>query len=120
MQSWIRSETYSPETETTLRRFSSWAVGELILRRQPIRRSGAGWRPIPRCPRVSWRPMAGRAGPASKEIPEIRVSLRLTRNEPLPLPSAGPAGRPRAIRETSRAAAGKIQRWPCHSRLPRP
>ena len=31
MQSWIRSETYSPEMEKTLRRFSSWEVGELIF-----------------------------------------------------------------------------------------
>lgn len=31
MQSWIRQQTYSPEHEKTLRRFSSWEVAELIL-----------------------------------------------------------------------------------------
>jgi cellulose biosynthesis protein BcsQ len=32
MQGWIRRQTYSPENEKTLRRFSSWEVAELILR----------------------------------------------------------------------------------------
>ncbi|WP_068118879.1 AAA family ATPase [Tropicimonas marinistellae] len=32
MQSWIRRQTYSPELEKTLRRFSSWEVSELILK----------------------------------------------------------------------------------------
>ncbi|RMF36111.1 MAG: chromosome partitioning protein ParA [Alphaproteobacteria bacterium] len=32
MQGWIRAQTYSPEQEKTLRRFSSWEVSELILR----------------------------------------------------------------------------------------
>lgn len=31
MQSWIRQQTFSPENEKTLRRFSSWEVSELIL-----------------------------------------------------------------------------------------
>ncbi|WFE77072.1 AAA family ATPase [Roseinatronobacter sp. S2] len=31
MQSWIRRQTYSPEHEKTLRRFSSWELSELIL-----------------------------------------------------------------------------------------
>ncbi|QDY70730.1 AAA family ATPase [Qingshengfaniella alkalisoli] len=31
MQGWIRRQTYSPELEKTLRRFSSWEVAELIL-----------------------------------------------------------------------------------------
>ena len=31
MQSWIRQQTFSPENEKTLRRFSSWEVAELIL-----------------------------------------------------------------------------------------
>ena len=31
MQSWIRKQTYSPELEKTLRRFSSWEVSELIF-----------------------------------------------------------------------------------------
>jgi len=31
MQSWIRQQTFSPESEKTLRRFSSWEVAELIL-----------------------------------------------------------------------------------------
>lgn len=31
MQSWIRQQTFSPEMEKTLRRFSSWEVSELIL-----------------------------------------------------------------------------------------
>lgn len=32
MQSWIRQQTFSPEMEKTLRRFSSWEVSELILK----------------------------------------------------------------------------------------
>ena len=32
MQSWIRRQTFSPELEKTLRRFSSWEVAELILK----------------------------------------------------------------------------------------
>ncbi|MEM1159401.1 MAG: AAA family ATPase [Pseudomonadota bacterium] len=31
VQSWIRRQTYSPESQKTLRRFSSWEVAELIL-----------------------------------------------------------------------------------------
>jgi cellulose biosynthesis protein BcsQ len=31
MQSWIRQQTFSPENEKSLRRFSSWEVSELIL-----------------------------------------------------------------------------------------
>ena len=31
MQNWIRKQTYSPELEKTLRRFSSWEVSELIF-----------------------------------------------------------------------------------------
>ncbi|MBV0914127.1 AAA family ATPase [Anianabacter salinae] len=31
MQGWIRQQTYSPEMEKTLRRFSSWEVAELIF-----------------------------------------------------------------------------------------
>ncbi|MEO0360199.1 MAG: AAA family ATPase [Pseudomonadota bacterium] len=32
LQSWIRRQTFSPEHEKTLRRFSSWEVAELILK----------------------------------------------------------------------------------------
>ena len=32
MQSWIRRQTFSPDNEKTLRRFSSWEVAELIFR----------------------------------------------------------------------------------------
>ncbi|MGG7567866.1 AAA family ATPase [Rhodovulum sp. DZ06] len=32
MQSWIRKQTFSPEHEKTLRRFSSWEVAELIFK----------------------------------------------------------------------------------------
>ncbi|WP_425041570.1 AAA family ATPase [Primorskyibacter sp. S187A] len=32
MQGWIRQQTFSPEMEKTLRRFSSWEVSELILK----------------------------------------------------------------------------------------
>lgn len=32
MQSWIRQQTFSPEMEKSLRRFSSWEVSELILK----------------------------------------------------------------------------------------
>ncbi|MEM9197594.1 MAG: AAA family ATPase [Pseudomonadota bacterium] len=32
MQGWIRAQTFSPEAQKTLRRFSSWEVSELILK----------------------------------------------------------------------------------------
>lgn len=32
MQGWIRQQTYSPQNEKTLRRFSSWEVAELIFK----------------------------------------------------------------------------------------
>ena len=32
MQGFIRQQTYSPQKEKTLRRFSSWEVAELILK----------------------------------------------------------------------------------------
>ncbi|SLN25429.1 Sporulation initiation inhibitor protein Soj [Aquimixticola soesokkakensis] len=32
MQGWIRQQTFSPQMEKTLRRFSSWEVGELIFK----------------------------------------------------------------------------------------
>lgn len=35
MQGFIRKQTYSPEMEKTLRRFSSWEVAELILKINP-------------------------------------------------------------------------------------
>lgn len=35
LQNWIRQETFSPENEKTLRRFSSWEVSELILNMKP-------------------------------------------------------------------------------------
>ena len=31
MQTWIRQQTFNPQTDKTLRRFSSWEVSELIL-----------------------------------------------------------------------------------------
>ena len=31
LQGWIRQQTFSPEMEKTLRRFSSWEVAELIF-----------------------------------------------------------------------------------------
>lgn len=35
IQGWIRTQTFSPEAEKTLRRFSSWEVAELILKINP-------------------------------------------------------------------------------------
>ena len=35
LQNWIRQETFSPQDEKTLRRFSSWEVSELILHMKP-------------------------------------------------------------------------------------
>jgi hypothetical protein len=35
MQGYIRQQTFSPEMEKTLRRFSSWEVAELILKMNP-------------------------------------------------------------------------------------
>jgi len=32
MQGWIRKQTFSPQMEKTLRRFSSWEVSELIFK----------------------------------------------------------------------------------------
>ena len=35
MQGYIRQQTFSPEMEKTLRRFSSWEVAELIFKINP-------------------------------------------------------------------------------------
>jgi len=50
LQDWIRKQTYSPENEKVLRRFSLWETAEFILRRDPaqLRKALAEDQALPR------------------------------------------------------------------------
>lgn len=93
MQGWIRKQTYSPEMEKTLRRFSSWELGELIFRvnQSTLRGRMAGDPTLPQGlveedGRQRWFTL--------DEINEIRRKLKVNRRSLLP---PRPAGK-RAIR----------------------
>jgi cellulose biosynthesis protein BcsQ len=93
MQGFIRQQTFSPENEKTLRRFSSWEVSELILKvnQSTLRGRLAADLSLPQGlvetdGRQRWY--------ALDEINELRRRLRIGRRSLLP---ARPAGK-RAIR----------------------
>ncbi|PTX03232.1 AAA family ATPase [Pararhodobacter aggregans] len=93
MQGWIRQQTFSPENEKTLRRFSSWELGELILKvnQSTLRGKLAADPSLPQGlveedGRQRWFTL--------DEINEIRRRLRINRQSLLP---ARPAGK-RALR----------------------
>jgi cellulose biosynthesis protein BcsQ len=93
MQGFIRQQTYSPELEKTLRRFSSWEVAELIFRvnQSTLRGRMAADASLPQGVveedgRQRWYTL--------DEINELRRRLRINRKSLMP---PRPAGR-RAIR----------------------
>lgn len=93
MQSWIRQQTYSPEMEKTLRRFSSWELGELIFKvnQSTLRGRMATETALPQGlveedGRQRWYTL--------DEVNEIRRKLKINRRSLLP---PRPAGK-RAIR----------------------
>ncbi|QUS37322.1 AAA family ATPase [Falsirhodobacter algicola] len=93
MQGWIRQQTYSPEMEKTLRRFSSWELAELILgvNQSTLRGRMAADPSLPQGlveedGRQRWYTL--------EEINEIRRKMKINRKSLLP---PRPAGK-RAIR----------------------
>lgn len=93
MQGWIRQQTYSPEMEKTLRRFSSWELAELIFRvnQSTLRGRMAADPSLPpglveEDGRQRWYTL--------EEINEIRRKLKINRKSLLP---TRPSGK-RAIR----------------------
>ncbi|MFN4099229.1 MAG: chromosome partitioning protein ParA, partial [Pararhodobacter sp.] len=93
MQGWIRQQTYSPENEKTLRRFSSWELSELILKvnQSTLRGKMAADPSLPQGlveedGRQRWFTL--------DEINEIRRRLKINKQSLLP---ARPAGK-RALR----------------------
>ena len=88
MQGWIRQQTYSPEYEKTLRRFSSWELGELILKvnQSTLRGKMAADPSLPQGlveedGRQRWFTL--------DEINEIRRRLRINKQSLLPRRPAG-------------------------------
>ena len=93
MQGWIRQQTYSPEMEKTLRRFSSWEVAELIFKvnQSTLRGRLAADPSLPQGlvegdGRQRWYTL--------EEINELRRRIRINRKSMMP---KRPAGK-RAIR----------------------
>ncbi|WP_289042331.1 AAA family ATPase [uncultured Aliiroseovarius sp.] len=93
MQGWIRQQTYSPEMEKTLRRFSSWEVAELIFKvnQSTLRGRLAADPSLPQGQvegdgRQRWYTL--------DEINELRRRIRISRKSMMP---KRPAGK-RAIR----------------------
>lgn len=93
MQGFIRQQTYSPELEKTLRRFSSWEVAELILR---VNQSTLRGRLAadPTLPQGLVEEDGRQRWYALEEINELRRRLRVNRASLMP---PRPAGK-RAIR----------------------
>jgi len=83
MQNWIRKETYSPEQEKTLRRFSSWEVGELIfgVNQSTLRGRLAG---DPSLPQGQVETDGRQRWYSLEEINEIRRRLRVNRKSLMP------------------------------------
>ena len=93
MQGWIRQQTFSPELEKTLRRFSSWELGELIFKvNQSTLRGRLAAEPalpqglVEEDGRQRWYSL--------EEINEIRRRVRINRKSLMP---ERPAGK-RAVR----------------------
>ncbi|MDF3362712.1 AAA family ATPase [Sulfitobacter sp. Ks41] len=93
MQGFIRQQTYSPEMEKTLRRFSSWEVAELILKINPstLRSRLAA---DPSLPEGAVEEEGRQRWYALEEINELRRKLKIKGKSLLP---KRPAGK-RAIR----------------------
>ncbi|EAR51885.1 replication protein [Oceanicola granulosus HTCC2516] len=83
MQSWIRQQTFSPENNKTLRRFSSWEVAELIFR---INQSTFRGRLAaePNLPGGEVEPDGRQRWFSLEEINELRRRMKVNRRSLLP------------------------------------
>lgn len=83
MQGWIRQQTYSPEMEKTLRRFSSWEVAELIFK---VNQSTLRGRLAadPSLPQGQVEEDGRQRWYALEEINELRRRLRVNRKSLMP------------------------------------
>ncbi|MEP4199272.1 MAG: AAA family ATPase [Aliishimia sp.] len=93
MQGFIRKQTYSPDMEKTLRRFSSWEVAELIFKINPSTLRGK-LAADPSLPEGEVEPDGRQRWYTLEEVNELRRKLRI-KGQPLLPPR--PAGK-RAIR----------------------
>ncbi len=93
LQSWIRQQTFSPEMEKTLRRFSSWEVAELIFN---VNQSTFRGRLAadPSLPMGEVEPDGRQRWFSLEEINELRRRIKVNRKSLMP---PRPAGK-RAIR----------------------
>ncbi|NSY39608.1 AAA family ATPase [Leisingera sp. ANG59] len=88
MQSWIRQQTFSPEMEKTLRRFSSWEVAELIFRvNQSTLRGRLATDPT--LPQGHVEEDGRQRWYSLEEINELRRRIRINRKSLLPKRPAG-------------------------------
>ncbi|MBP0484534.1 AAA family ATPase [Sagittula salina] len=93
LQGWIRQQTFSPEMEKTLRRFSSWEVAELIFRinQSTFRGKLAA---DPSLPAGEVEPDGRQRWFSLEEVNELRRRLRVNKRSLMP---PRPAGK-RAVR----------------------
>ncbi|SMX51165.1 AAA family ATPase [Actibacterium lipolyticum] len=88
MQGWIRQQTFSPEMEKKLRRFSSWEVGELIFK---VNQSTLRGRMAadPSLPQGHVEEDGRQRWYSLEEINEIRRRLKVNRKSLMPYRPAG-------------------------------
>jgi len=88
MQGWIRQQTYSPENEKTLRRFSSWEVAELIFQ---VNQSTLRGRLAadPSLPQGLVEADGRQRWYSLQEINELRRRLKVNRKSLMPIRPAG-------------------------------
>lgn len=88
MQGWIRRQTFSPEMEKTLRRFSSWELAELILK---VNQSTLRGRLAadPSLPQGTVEEDGRQRWYTLDEINEIRRRLKINRRSLMPYRPAG-------------------------------
>ena len=88
MQGWIRQQTYSPENEKTLRRFSSWEVGELIFKVNQSTMRGR-LAADPSLPQGTVEADGRQHWYSLEEINELRRRLKVNRRSLMPYRPAG-------------------------------
>lgn len=88
MQGWIRQQTYSPEMEKTLRRFSSWEVAELIFKVNQSTMRGR-MAADPSLPQGLVEEDGRQRWYSLEEINEIRRRLKVNRRSLMPYRPAG-------------------------------
>lgn len=115
MQRWIRQQTFSPENQKTLRRFSSWEVAELIFK---INQSTFRGRLAaePDLPGGEVEPDGRQRWFSLDEINALRRKMKINRKtlRPPAPPASAPSGRPSP---TSRAAPAS-RPWRCTLPMP--